>query len=151
MLSFPDPQWPRIRGCALAGACPGRCRVSPQDSIFSLLFLFSPQLCKLKRSQPLPRATWSVPSLQLSPHRSGRFHDSTKLFSKYTRKVISCLVFFFLFKKLNICRHHTNQKADHFAMDTEHRVGLGALGQASRGVGNMLSKASLREGRAVET
>lgn len=44
---------------------PWCCLVSPREAVFSLWLLLSPQLCKLKRPQPLPRATQSVPSLQL--------------------------------------------------------------------------------------
>lgn len=104
-----------------------------------------PQLCKLKRPQLLPRATQSVPSLKLLVLIAQA--DSMTAPNCFPNIPERSFPVFFLFKKLSICRNGTNKKAEPSAMDTEQTVGLGPLGQASSGVGNMLSKAPLRESK----
>lgn len=123
---------------------PRCCLVSPREAVFSLWLLFSPQLCKLKRPQPLPRATQSVPTLQLLVLIAQA--DSMTAPNCFPNIPERSFPVFFLFKKLSICRDRTNKKADPSAVDTEQTVGLSPLGQASSGV-NMLSKAPLRESK----
>lgn len=138
LILCPQTFWgPGVRGY---GAC--RCLLwafPHRKPLLQWVCNNSPQLCKLKRPQYLPRATWSVPSLQLLVLiAQADSITSFKLFSKYTRKVISCFAFFFLFQKFSICRKHTKSKQT-FAEDMKHRSGTWSHGRSFiRGGQNVL-------------
>lgn len=97
MLSFPDPpavaQGQRLR--LLQVLALGTVRFPHRKLPSSSVFHSPPALCTKETPGSAKNYTVCSKSAAISPQRSGRFHYSSKLFSKYTRKVISCFFFFF--------------------------------------------------------
>lgn len=114
--SFPDPDpepWqPKVRG-----SC--RCWLwalssSPQEATLFMPSVSNtppspPQLCNGRGSRTLPRATWSVPRLQLLGLIAQADSSTTLNCFQIYQKGHFLFFFFFPFQKLNICRDHTKE------------------------------------------